>query len=209
MAKSNNLSDLLKSVADAIREKKGTSAKINPQNFDTEIEGIETGTDVSGVTAGQNDVKAGKKFVNNVGQLLDGTVPDRTSTPQIIVEPGNTPPFVPGGQYADNQTYIHLDPAAADIIKAGESLLGVDGTFTGIDTTDATAEPDDILSGKTAYSGGEKITGTIPTYNGETETDAAATQDKTINVTSNGQIIVEADEGKVLGKVIINVNVGN
>lgn len=40
MAKNNNLGDLLKSVADAIRAKKGSSALINPQNFDSEIASI-------------------------------------------------------------------------------------------------------------------------------------------------------------------------
>lgn len=33
MARTDNLSDFLKDVADAIREKKGTTAKINAQNF--------------------------------------------------------------------------------------------------------------------------------------------------------------------------------
>lgn len=44
MAKNNNLSDLLKSVADAIRAKKGTTELINPQDFDAEIASIHGGT---------------------------------------------------------------------------------------------------------------------------------------------------------------------
>lgn len=40
---------------------------------------------------------------------------------------------------------------------------------TGIDTSDATATPNDILLDKTAYANGEKIAGTIPTYNNEHE----------------------------------------
>lgn len=43
MAKNNNLTDFLTDMADAIREKKGTSAKINPQDFSDEIKSIETG----------------------------------------------------------------------------------------------------------------------------------------------------------------------
>lgn len=43
MAKSDNLKDLLTDVADAIREKKGTTAKINPQDFASEIASIESG----------------------------------------------------------------------------------------------------------------------------------------------------------------------
>lgn len=41
MAKNNNLKDFLTDVADAIREKKGTTEKINPQDFSSEIKGIE------------------------------------------------------------------------------------------------------------------------------------------------------------------------
>lgn len=37
----------------------------------------------------------------------------------------------------------------------------------GINASDATAKPDDLLEGKTAYAGNGKITGTIPTYDGD------------------------------------------
>ena len=43
MAKNNNLTDFLTDVADAIRTKKGTTAKINPQDFSSEIASIPTG----------------------------------------------------------------------------------------------------------------------------------------------------------------------
>lgn len=43
MAKNNNLTDFLTDVADAIREKKGTTEAINPQDFASEIASIEGG----------------------------------------------------------------------------------------------------------------------------------------------------------------------
>ena len=43
MAKNNNLTDFLTDVANAIREKKGSSDPINPQNFSDEIASIESG----------------------------------------------------------------------------------------------------------------------------------------------------------------------
>ena len=52
MAKNDNLTDFLTDVADAIREKKGTTAKINPQDFANEIASIksEASTSVNRVT---------------------------------------------------------------------------------------------------------------------------------------------------------------
>lgn len=43
MAKTDNLTDFLTDIADAIREKKGTTEKINPQDFSSEIASIESG----------------------------------------------------------------------------------------------------------------------------------------------------------------------
>lgn len=43
MAKDNNLQDFLTDIADAIREKKGTTEKINPQDFATEITNLSSG----------------------------------------------------------------------------------------------------------------------------------------------------------------------
>lgn len=43
MSKANNLTDFLTDVADAIRAKKATTGKINPQDFSEEIASIKTG----------------------------------------------------------------------------------------------------------------------------------------------------------------------
>lgn len=53
MSKQDNLTDFLTDVADAIREKKGTSDLINPQNFSDEIRSIQSG---GTPTAAWNDV---------------------------------------------------------------------------------------------------------------------------------------------------------
>lgn len=45
MSKSNNLGDFLTGIADAIRAKTGSSALIDPQDFDTEIANLPTGGD--------------------------------------------------------------------------------------------------------------------------------------------------------------------
>ena len=51
MAKNNNLTDFLTDVADAIREKKGTIALIDPQDFSDEIASIETEPDYTDTLA--------------------------------------------------------------------------------------------------------------------------------------------------------------
>lgn len=47
-----------------------------------------------------------------------------------------------------------------EYIKKGITLGGVTGTLEDLDTSDATARPEDIAYGKTAYVNGVKITGT-------------------------------------------------
>ena len=48
MAKNDNLKDFLTDVADAIREKKGSTDPINPQDFSSEIASIQSGGDIWG-----------------------------------------------------------------------------------------------------------------------------------------------------------------
>lgn len=47
MSKQNNLKEFLTDVADAIREKKGTTEKINPQDFSEEIRNLPSGEEVN------------------------------------------------------------------------------------------------------------------------------------------------------------------
>ena len=65
-------------------------------------------------------------------------------------------------------------------IKDGVTIFGIQGEYSGIDTSDATATANDIATGKTAYVDGQKITGThqevVPTG--------------TINITQNGTVDV-------------------
>ena len=57
MSKDNNLHDFLQDVADAIREKKGSNAKINAQNFASEIKNLPSGGGSASGWTGHADVE--------------------------------------------------------------------------------------------------------------------------------------------------------
>lgn len=52
----------------------------------------------------------------------------------------------------------------ANKIVAGNTIIGVEGTATSLDTSDANATAEDILINKTAYVNGQKVTGNLPLF---------------------------------------------
>lgn len=60
--------------------------------------------------------------------------------------------------YKDIATAINLQP---EQIAVGNTILGIAGTASGLDTSDANAAEDDILIGKTAYVNGQKLEGNL------------------------------------------------
>lgn len=80
MAKNNNLTDFLTDVANAIREKDGSTGTINPQDFSDKIKAIPTGVDTSDGNIEPTTVLKGYKgyakgvAVNGAIETYDGAV---------------------------------------------------------------------------------------------------------------------------------------
>lgn len=64
----------LTGIGDAIRAKEGSTGAIPVSDIPSRIAAIQTGADVSGVTAGEADVVAGKVFVDASGEEKTGTL---------------------------------------------------------------------------------------------------------------------------------------
>ena len=74
MAKYSIDSITLTGIADAIRAKEGSAGVIPVPEIPSRIAAIQTGADVSSVTAGEADVVAGKVFVDASGAEKNGSL---------------------------------------------------------------------------------------------------------------------------------------
>ena len=74
MAKYSIDSTTLTGIGDAIRAKEGSSGTIPVTEIASRIQAIETGKDVSAVTATAADVISGKVFVDAQGNPVTGTL---------------------------------------------------------------------------------------------------------------------------------------
>ena len=77
----------------------------------------------------------------------------------------------------------------ASYIKKGITVGGITGTLETLDTSDATATPEDIALGKTAYVDGVKITGTRVDLDNDLQ--ISPTNVYYADLDSNGRITVD------------------
>lgn len=170
-------------IADAIRSKKGTTDKINAVDFPTEIKNLET-LDTSDATAIAEDILESKTAYVN-GKKLTGSLSDKKGSflggPATDISVSNEYQQINSrlkwswsDSVVSNNTIIQtnvdfdrlvpiLGLTSNQIVK-GNTVLGVEGSMDALDTSDATATAETMLSGTTAYVKGEKITGDVWDY---------------------------------------------
>lgn len=137
------------------------------------------GIDTSDADAVEKDIAEGKTaYVNGKKIIGDVTTVSGSKpfTPNTVVDFGGsigfqnifTKPYLfrNGSKILITENY---DKIAEEIgltpeqIVEGNTVLNIKGSGkTGIDTSDATVEPSQILVGQTAYANGQKIEGTMP-----------------------------------------------
>ena len=99
MAKNNNLTDFLTDVANAIREKDGSTGTINPQDFSDKIKAIQTGVDTSDGNIEPATVLKGYKgyakgvAINGAIETYDGSYEDIVVYDDCITFTGETSEF--------------------------------------------------------------------------------------------------------------------
>lgn len=78
------------------------------------------------------------------------------------ITPSTSNQTIASGTYITGTQTISGDAnLIAGNIKSGTSIFGVSGSYSGIDTSDATASATDIVDGKTAYVDGRKVEGSL------------------------------------------------
>lgn len=144
MAKTDNLTDFLTGVAGAIRTKKGTTAKINPQDFESEIGSINTAKpeQTKTLTVTENGTQTVKP---DTGKVLSGVTvttnvpatPTEEKTVDLAMASGNQVVTPASGKHLTKVTITKPATLAAGNIKSGVNIGGVTGTLSPAKTEQA------------------------------------------------------------------------
>lgn len=137
MAKTDNLTDFLTGVAGAIRTKKGTTALINPQDFESEIGSIDTAKPEQNktLTVTKNGTQTVKpdtgKVLSNVTVVTNvPATPTEEKTVDLAMASGNQVVTPTSGKNLTKVTITKPATLAASNIKSGVVIGGVTGTLS-------------------------------------------------------------------------------
>jgi len=194
--------------------------------------------DVSSVTAGAGDVLVTKTFVPAGGTLTTGTMANNGTVTRTL-DTTTTSTTIPVGYHNGNGSVsITLETKSATPTKLSQTITPTAGKVLSsvtvnpigdefIDTSDATIQASEVLSGEIAYGYDSveneaiKITGTMPNNGAQNATLSTTTTSKSIPLgyTSGGTVNIVLEEksatpttsaqnitptsGKVLSKVTV------
>lgn len=159
------------------------------------VTGSYAGLDTSDATASADEILEDKTAYVN-GEKITGTYPKITNSG---FTPAATDVALPHGYYDYSNCIVGDPDLLAENIKSGVNIFNVAGSYTGLDTSDATATAAQILSGATAYVDGVKITGSLPSLQPTTYTPT------TSNQTIAGQQFLAGDQ-TILGDTDLVAN---
>lgn len=128
MAKTDNLTDFLTNIADAIRTVEGSTNAINPQDFEAKITALKLSVQTADANATAADILSGKTAWVK-GTKISGSIGTKDATTII---PGTSDQTIASGVYlAGAQTIKGDSNLIAGNIKSGTSIFGVTGTYEG------------------------------------------------------------------------------
>ena len=230
MAKTDNLTDFLTGVAGAIRTKKGTTALINPQDFESEIGSIDTAKPEQNktLTVTENGTQTVKP---DTGKVLSGVTvttnvpatPTEEKTVDLAMASGNQVVTPASGKHLTKVTITKPATLTAGNIKSGVNIGGVTGTLSPAKTEQAktvdlamasgnqVVSPDSgkVLSGVTITKPATLVASNIKkgvTIGGVAGSLSPAKPEQSKDVgldMASGSQVVEPDTGKVLSSVTI------
>lgn len=155
------LGTTLKAIADAIRNKLGTSKLYKPSEMAEAIESISTGTDVSDTTATAEDVASGRTFygadsIKTEGSLVINSItPTSSTTPPSVSAGANYRPTTAGKLVG---TYQELTPEDISLYLPMFSDVAYrfpNGGITIIKSTDVAKNPyKDVNYGEEVFDKG-------------------------------------------------------
>lgn len=123
---------MLKEIADAIREKEGSTGFIPASEFANRIRALEIGSDTYDATATAADILEGKTAYGKKG-LIEGTIKSISNPNNAVVTPGTASKTVINAKYYTPYAITVKGDAnlIPENIKKGVKIFDVIGTYEG------------------------------------------------------------------------------